>query len=239
LAEAESLPEPLVSSEPNVIASPKRPQGRLIFRYSKRGIASYLQHLSIVDAFERAFMIAGLDVAYSEGFNPMPRFETAQPLSIAVESSSEIGSLLLYSAVEPSVFAAAVNSCLPAGLRVEEAAYFGITEGKKQRTIGSLEWGSEYQIRDAGSEATARLAGALQEFVASQAVPDALVRHAAEEGFIRLRLRLPLSKDHGLLRILEACTERRPVQAALQITRSSIYADEATASSDPSSTLTQ
>jgi radical SAM family uncharacterized protein len=203
---------------------PKRAVGRMIFRYSKTNIASYLQHLSIIDSFDRAFLISGLDMAYSEGFNPMPRFETAQPIPIAIQSKCEIASLLLYEEVEPRAFVAAVNQSLPAGLQIEEAAYYPLREGKKQRTIGSLEWGSEYLIRVDSATAPALLA-AILGVIASRAIPEATARYIPIEGCIRLRIRLPKNKDHGLIRIIEACTDVRPIQSAFMIIRSEVYAD--------------
>jgi hypothetical protein len=196
----------------------------MIFRYSKTNIASYLQHLSIIDSFDRAFLISGLDMAYSEGFNPMPRFETAQPIPIAIQSKCEIASLLLYEEVEPRAFVAAVNQSLPAGLQIEEAAYYPLREGKKQRTIGSLEWGSEYLIRVDSATAPALLA-AILGVIASRAIPEATARYIPIEGCIRLRIRLPKNKDHGLIRIIEACTDVRPIQSAFMIIRSKVYAD--------------
>lgn len=184
-----------------------------------------MQHLSIVDAFDRAFLMSGLDIAYSEGFNPMPRFETAQPLPIAVESSSEIASLILRAAVDARAFIDSINGRLPAGLRIEEAAYFPIQEGKKQRTIGSLEWGSEYRIRASNPEAASALAAAIQGVIDSRSIPDATVRVPPDDGSVSLRIRLPKNKDHGLVRILEACTDKRPIQGAFGITRSALYAE--------------
>ena len=70
-----------------------------------------------------AFLMSGMDIAYSEGFNPMPRLETAQPISIAIESDCEIGSILICSDIEGQAFMDTLNRLLPDGLRVEEAHF--------------------------------------------------------------------------------------------------------------------
>jgi radical SAM family uncharacterized protein/radical SAM-linked protein len=211
--------------ESAMIAVPKKPVGRVVFRYWKTGTASYLQHLSIIEAFERAFLIARLSVAYSEGFNPMPRFETSQPLPIAVESTGEIASLLLYSEADARTFASEVNKCLPDGLRIDEAFYYPLKEGKKQRSIGSLEWGSEYSIRPAGRENAATLLNSIQVILTARDIPGSSVSPDMDNSCIKLRLLLPKNKDHGLIRILEACSEYRPVQGTYRITRTAIFAD--------------
>ncbi len=199
--------------------------GRMVFRFSKREVAAYLQHLSIVEAFDKAFLIAKLPVAYSEGFNPMPRFETAQPLPIAVESIGEIASLLLYETVEPKSFVEAVNASLPDGLRIEEASFYALKDGVKQRTIGSLEWGSEYRISVEDPAGASGLRESIQAVLQARAVPDALVSHSSGSDHLLIRIKLPKNKDHGLLRILEACSERRPVQGFFRITRTAVFAD--------------
>jgi radical SAM-linked protein len=216
---------PAREGAPVEVESRKRPVSRMVFKYSKKGIASYLQHLSIVDAFERAFLIGGMDMAYSEGFNPMPRFETAQPLPIAVESDSEIASLLLLSGIDEKAFIERVNARLPNGLQVTEAESFPLIEGKKQRTIGSLEWGSEFHIRAKEDAGIPSLFRAVSDILDSRSVPGATLTRGADDASISLCLRLPKSRDHGLMRILEATTERRPVQGAFEILRSQIFAD--------------
>jgi radical SAM family uncharacterized protein len=198
--------------------------GRMVFRYSKMKKASYLQHLSVVDAFDRAFLIAGINTAYSEGFNPMPRFETTQPLPIAVESSCEIASLLLYSNVSSENFISSLNLVLPEGLQIEEAVFYPIIVGKKQRTIGSLEWGSEYQIGNT-SQDMRWLFNTINSVISQRAINDANVLYVPEKHLIQLKLKLPKRKEHGLLRILEACTETRPVQSGYIIMRSEIFAN--------------
>jgi radical SAM family uncharacterized protein/radical SAM-linked protein len=218
---AETTESALASTKNNQLAI----AGRMVFKYSKKRKASYLQHLSVVDAFDRAFLIAGINIAYSEGFNPMPRFETAQPLPIAVESSCEIGSLLLYSNTSPDTFISSLNLVLPEGLQIEEAVFFPMIIGKKQRTIGSLEWGSEYRIDDA-SQDLQWLFNTMNSVISQRAVIDAKLLYApGEKHFIQLRLKLPKKKEHSLLRILESCTETRPIQSAFQIMRTGIFAN--------------
>jgi len=203
----------------------RKPIGRMVFQYSKMGIAAYLQHLSIIESFNRAFQIADLDAAYSEGFNPMMRLETAQPLPIALESSSEIASLLVYSETSAELFASIVNANLPDGLRIDKAVYYPLIEGKKQRTIGSLEWGSEYRISASDPDVAAELNKSIQSVLDSRAIPGAVVSYVADSAYITLRIKLPKDKEHSLIRILEACIENRPVQSKLHIERSGFFAD--------------
>ena len=202
----------------------RKTEGRLLLQYSKTGIASYLQHLSIVDAFDRAILMSGIDVVYSEGFNPMPRFETTQPLPIAVESDCEIASMLLYSEADPAECMNKLNLRLPSGLRIEAAAYFPMVGGKKQRTIGSLEWGSIFRISK-NSE---------QDMEAPMKKLEALIESLSLAGFQLFRdsessysLRMPLAKkrEYGLLRLLERCIDATAPQGVFMVTRIASLAD--------------
>ena len=133
------------SNAPVKIISPK-PVGRLVFRYLKTASAAYMQHLSVIDAFERTILMSGLKVHYSEGYNPKPRFETSQPIPIAVESRCEIASLLLCEKVDANICIELLTSRLPQGLSIAEAVLFPPVEGQKQRSIGIFAWAADYQI---------------------------------------------------------------------------------------------
>jgi len=44
----------------------------------------------VAKAFYRAFQISGLSIAYTRGYNPMPRIELSPPLPLGVEGENEI-----------------------------------------------------------------------------------------------------------------------------------------------------
>jgi hypothetical protein len=190
----------------------------VVLRYTKEREAAYLQHLTVIDALSRALLICGIDAAYSEGFNPMPRIETTQPISIAIDSKAEIASILLYAQIEPSEFARRMNEKLPMGIRIEKAEYYPVIEGRKLKTIGSLEWGSAYSLAARDGELSDALGRDLREALSRRAIAGCELADS-EDGRIRLRLPLPEKKENGLLRILEECTPERPVQRAIDIVR--------------------
>ena len=206
--------------------APKRPSGRLVLQYTKTASATFLQHLSIVEAFDRAILMSGLDVAYSEGFNPMPRFETAQPLPIALTSRCEIASILLCSPIDPAEALHALNLHLPGGLHIVSSAYYPIVAGKKQRTIGSLEWGSTYTIRrnEKAHLGTEIALDSVISIIQNLSIPESrLERQDADT--LSISLPLPKKKEYSLLRLLELCTDARPIQSAFAVTRTDALAD--------------
>ena len=70
--------------------SAETPLQRLRLTYAKGEALKYISHLDLARTWERAFRRAGLPVAYSQGFNPKPRFQIAAALPVGVTGSSEM-----------------------------------------------------------------------------------------------------------------------------------------------------
>ena len=95
---------------------------RYRINYSKREPASFISHLDLVRTLERSFRRAGLPLAYSEGFNPHPRFSFAAPLPVGIEGTAEVLDVELREPVGCSEFAVSLNEVLPLGLSVIQVA---------------------------------------------------------------------------------------------------------------------
>jgi radical SAM family uncharacterized protein/radical SAM-linked protein len=62
---------------------------RFRIQFAKFGFARYLSHLDVMRAFERAARRAKLLLAYSEGFNPRPKFSFGPSLPLGYTSEAE------------------------------------------------------------------------------------------------------------------------------------------------------
>lgn len=91
---------------------------RYVLKYRKGGCAVWISHLDSVRLFSRAFHRAGLDVVYSEGFNPRPRFVFAVPLPLGASSDCELLEFRLTGALPPEEIAGRLSRALPAGITV-------------------------------------------------------------------------------------------------------------------------
>lgn len=108
---------------------------RVFFR--KVGALQYISHLDLVRTMTRVVIRARIPVAYSEGFNPIPRLSFAAPLSVGVESEYEILDLKITNEVEPKEVMEALNRNLSDELsvfavamaehKVKDAAYAAYT----------------------------------------------------------------------------------------------------------------
>jgi len=60
------------------------------FKYSKTGKAMYISQLDLMATMQRSFLRAGINLKYSEGFNPHPYMSVALPLPVGCESICEL-----------------------------------------------------------------------------------------------------------------------------------------------------
>ena len=108
---------------------------RVFFR--KVGALQYISHLDLMRTMTRVVIRSRIPVAYSEGFNPIPRLSFAAPLSVGVESEYEILDLKITNEVDLLEVKDALNRNLSEELRVfnvampehkvKEAAYAAYT----------------------------------------------------------------------------------------------------------------
>ncbi|NYE57247.1 TIGR03936 family radical SAM-associated protein [Carboxydothermus ferrireducens] len=93
---------------------------KYLLKYSRGGELKYISHLDTMRVFERAFRRANLPMAFSEGFNPHPKFSIALPLALGHESQGELMELTLKQFLPPEEIKERLNSVLPSGFKVLE-----------------------------------------------------------------------------------------------------------------------
>ncbi len=91
---------------------------RAAVHYSKRDPAHYFGHLELVRIFERAVRRSGIEVEFTGGFHPKPKFSFHDPLPVGMQSEKEIFFLTLKNRADLERFADRVNSQLPDGLEI-------------------------------------------------------------------------------------------------------------------------
>jgi radical SAM-linked protein len=94
---------------------------RVRLRLAKEEEARFISHLDLARALERAVRRAGLPVALSEGFHPVPRLALGPPLALGATSRAEYLDLGLREPVPAEEVAARLRATLPPGLKVLEA----------------------------------------------------------------------------------------------------------------------
>ena len=86
------------------------------FRYAKVGAGRFLSHLDLVRLFPRAFRRAGLRLAYSAGYHPLPMLSFGPALRLGVPGLSELVEVRLAEQVPVAGLVERVNAVLPQGI---------------------------------------------------------------------------------------------------------------------------
>jgi radical SAM-linked protein len=100
------------------MANDQTPQKRLRITFSKGEAPKYISHLDLARTWERVFRRAGLPVAYSQGFNPRPRFQVAAALPVGVSGRAELLDVWLTEPMAPLEALSRLRIALPSGLEV-------------------------------------------------------------------------------------------------------------------------
>ena len=69
-------------------------------KFKKYGSLMYISHLDLARTMQRIIVRSGIDIWYSEGFNPQPKIVFAVPLPVGVESECEYMDIKLNSFME-------------------------------------------------------------------------------------------------------------------------------------------
>ncbi len=89
-------------------------------KYTKEGYLRFISHLDVVRLFNRIFRKAGLNVAYTQGFHPLPKFSFSAPLQLGFASTSEYLDFELVEELDPDVIKNRLIPNLPDGMRIIE-----------------------------------------------------------------------------------------------------------------------
>ncbi|HWS48283.1 MAG TPA: TIGR03936 family radical SAM-associated protein [Acidimicrobiia bacterium] len=126
-------------------------------QYTKLGKIRWIGHRDVARALERAFRVAQLPLAFSEGFSPRPRVSFGLALSTGHESVAEYVDLVLAEPVDLAGVAAQLTDALPDGLAVVGAAELVDRAPALQEAVTSVEWLVSVAAPDGSAVDAARL----------------------------------------------------------------------------------
>lgn len=89
-------------------------------KFSKVGNLMYISHLDLARTMQRIILRAGLDIWYTEGFNPQPKMVFAVPLPTGVESECELLDIKLNSYMSCEEIKERLNNSFPPEMRALE-----------------------------------------------------------------------------------------------------------------------
>lgn len=122
------------------------PWQRVVFTFSKTGPATFISHLDLMTVFERTLARAGYRARFTEGFNPKPRLEFANPLSLGLASEEEAAAVDLHDFDSGEAFVRRMNTGLPEGLVLLRAVPALPQGTARRRSLMSAYWGSDFEV---------------------------------------------------------------------------------------------
>ena len=136
---------------------------RLLF--AKKDRAIYISHLDLMHVLQRAFLRAGYQLKFSEGFNPHPVISIAVPLSVGAASECELLDFtLLDEHIDFAKLIADLNAAMPEGIVALEV-YEPV---RKASGVKWLRVEGRYEYDNAAPET---MAEALKLFYAAKEIP--------------------------------------------------------------------
>lgn len=111
-------------------------------KFSKTGEMKYISHLDLVRLFHRVLRRSGINISYTQGFNPHPIISFATALSLGVESQGEYFDLKLTEKIPAKEFKERINRYMPEGIEVLAGKYID----PKEASLMSIVQYSDYEI---------------------------------------------------------------------------------------------
>jgi radical SAM-linked protein len=115
---------------------------RFRIRYNRSNKLKYLSHLDMMRLWPRVFRRAGLDMAYSEGFNAHPRLAVAAPLAVGWTGQAELMEIWLENPPPAPTALGLLAARLPEGLVIDQGMYLPL-EGPSLQSMVRF---AEYQV---------------------------------------------------------------------------------------------
>ena len=140
-------------------------------RFAKRGPVRFISHRDVARAFERAFRVAELPVAFTLGFSPRPKVSFGPALAVGYESDAEYLDVECTDEVAGDDVAAAVNTALPDGMAVTGIAPLADRAPALQEAITSLAYRVTLDPVEGGV-----LSGAVDALLARHELPIEVTR---------------------------------------------------------------
>lgn len=111
-------------------------------KYTKSGNLRFIGHLDVMRFFQKAIKRAGLDIAYSQGFNPHQLMSFAAPLALGLTSEGEYFDAEFNTVISSDAFVSRLNEQMVEGMAVSDV----ILLPDHAKNAMSVTAGSDYLI---------------------------------------------------------------------------------------------
>lgn len=145
-------------------------------KFAKYDTMKFISHLEVMRYFQKAVRRSGLDVAYTEGFNPHQIMSFAAPLGVGQTSESEYFDIELHTAPSMDELVERLNAVMTDGMRILAAEILPPPVPQvKRETAMALVAASSYLVmkKDGYEEELSKkeLQDKFKEFITQDSIP--------------------------------------------------------------------
>ena len=201
----------------NSVAEASVGRYRVLVSFSKRDAGIFIPHLGLLEIWNKAFARSGLPVVYTEGFNPLPRFELSQSLSLGIASEDETATFILKDKPEsPDMLRDILNASLPEILRVNRVYWYELSTKVKRQSLSVFLWGNRYRYEFSDRETLVAIKG--HEMVQAYLSENTQMIFDDADGNTSAILTMPFHADRKFRELITEITGK-PVFESVTITK--------------------
>ncbi|MPM26576.1 hypothetical protein SDC9_73080 [bioreactor metagenome] len=118
---------------------------QVVITYRRFGSSLYVSHINAMRNFEMAFQRSKLKLQFTQGYNPKPKLEFVNPLSVGVAGENEVmlAELMASDSLDASLVRSRLQEALNDGYEIKEVLFL---ESGKKETLAKYLKGSLYAI---------------------------------------------------------------------------------------------
>ncbi|MCL2140844.1 MAG: TIGR03936 family radical SAM-associated protein [Dehalococcoidia bacterium] len=139
---------------------------RLRLRFIRGEEIKFISHLDMVRLWQRVFRRSGIEICYSEGYNPHPRLSIAAPLALGVTGSNELMDVYLREPLAETSLICMIRPQMPVGLGIKQVFPIPLDVPTLQSQIRFAEYEAKVSIDEENS-----LEGRVESLLDCQCLP--------------------------------------------------------------------
>ena len=113
---------------------------KIRIKFRKYGALKFIGHLDVMRYFQKAIRRAGIDIKYSEGFNPHMIMSFAAPLGVGITSDGEYFDIQVQSTLSSRDSLKALNDTMVEGIDVVSYVALPESAGKAMSSVAAADY---------------------------------------------------------------------------------------------------
>lgn len=118
---------------------------KIRIKFAKRGVLKFVGHLDIMRYFQKLIRRAGIDIAYSEGFNPHQKMSFAQPLGVGMLSEGEYVDIEVVTTLSSEDALKALNNASVDGISIISYKLLSENSGNAMASVKGAKYKIEFR----------------------------------------------------------------------------------------------